>query len=196
MLAVGAAAQLARVFGGPTELTSGTGWSALPEALLASMAYYVISVTTVAGVVALDQRRPLWAVMKGKFGVKALVEIGLGLLGSTLGVVLIAAPGLAPGLVLPLVLVYLAKQTMDRGERRSRNLGLMSRVGRAVAGTLRPQVAFRAIAAREVMDTLNLDGMALVPLGPSSLFTAYHAGERDEPALREKLTAKLAAGRK
>src|SRR5437868_15437632 len=82
---------------------------------------------------------------------------------------------------------------MDRGERRSRNLALMSRVGRAVAGTLRPQVAFRAIAAREVMDTLNLDGMALVPLGPNPLFAAYLAGEKDEPALRERLTSKVAA---
>ncbi len=193
MLAVGSAAHLATLLGGPTELLSGSGWTALPEALLASMAYYVVSVTTVAGVVALDQRRSLWAVMRGKFGVKALVEIALGLLGSTLGVVLIAAPGLAPGFVLPCVLVYLAKQTMDRGERRSRNLALMSRVGRAVAGTLRPQVAFRSIAAREVMDTLKLDGIALVPLGPNPTFAPYQAGDIDAPELRRELAERLEA---
>jgi diguanylate cyclase (GGDEF)-like protein/PAS domain S-box-containing protein len=192
MLAVGCAAHLATFLGGPSQMTIGSGWLALPAVTLASTAYYLVSVTTVGSVVALDQRRSPWAVMRGKFGVKALVEIALGLLGSTLGVVLIAAPGLALGLALPGVLVYMAKKTMDRGERRSRNLALMSRVGRAVAGTLRPQVAFSAIAAREVMDTLKLDGMALVPLGPSAMFAAYHAGDIDEPVLREELVARIA----
>ena len=191
MLAVGSAAHVATLFGGPSALTSGAGASALPAAVLASVAYYLVSVTTVAGVVALDSRRPIYQVLKGKFGVKALAEIALGLLGSTLGVVLIAAPGLAPGLVLPCVLVYLAKQTMDRGERWSRNLSLTSRVGRAVAGTLRPEVAFKAIASREVMDTLKLDGIALVPLGMPT-FSSYQFGDFDEPNLRQELTRRVA----
>src|SRR5712692_3151611 len=191
MLAVGSAAHIATFLGGPTELTNGSGWTALAAAVLASMAYYLVSVTTVAGVVALDQRRSLWAVLRGKIGVKALVEFALGLLGSTLAVVLMAAPGLAPALVLPGVLVYLAKQTMDRGERRSRNMALMSRVGRAVAGTLRPEVAFRAIAAREVRDTLKLDGIALVPLGLTPSFIGHHAGDVDQPALRLDLAEQV-----
>src|SRR5712691_1362561 len=196
MLAVGCAAHIATFLGGPTELTNGSGWTALAAAVLASMAYYLVSVTTVAGVVALDQRRSLWAVLRGKIGVKALVEFALGLLGSTLAVVLMAAPGLAPALVLPGVLVYLAKQTMDRGERRSRNMALMSRVGRAVAGTLRPEVAFKAIAAREVRDTLKLDGIALVPLGAQPTFIGHRAGDVDQPELRADLTKQVALGGK
>src|SRR3981081_772383 len=192
MLAVGAAAHIATFLGGPTELTNGSGWTALAAAVLASMAYYLAAVTTVAGVVALDQRRSLWAVLRGKIGVKALVEFALGLLGSTLAVVLMAAPGLAPALVLPGVLVYLAKQTMDRGERRSRNMALMSRVGRAVAGTLRPEVAFKAIAAREVRDKLKLDGLALVPLGAAPTFIGHHAGDVDQPGLRQELAVQVA----
>ena len=57
MLAVGAAAHLASALGGPTLLTSGSGWTALPVAVLASTAYYLVSAATVAGAVALDQRR-------------------------------------------------------------------------------------------------------------------------------------------
>src|SRR6266581_2335928 len=104
MLAVGAAAHVASTHGGPGLLTGGSGFTALPVAVLASMAYYLISATTVAGAVALDQRRPLWAVLRGKIGTKALAEIALGLLGSTLAVVLTAAPGLSPALALPAVL--------------------------------------------------------------------------------------------
>jgi diguanylate cyclase (GGDEF)-like protein/PAS domain S-box-containing protein len=190
MLAVWAAAHLSDLFGGPTEITSG-GWGALPAAVLASVTYYLVSATTVARVVSLDQRRSLWAVLRGKIGVKALVESTLGLVGSILAVVLNAAPALVPALVLPGALVYLAKQTMDRGERRSRNLALMSRVGRAVAGTLRPEIAFQAIAAREVRDTLKLDGIALVPLGPNAAFGAHVAGDVDEPRLREDLARRI-----
>src|SRR5216684_2912157 len=121
MLAVGSAAHVATFLGGPTELTNGSGWTALAAAVLASMAYYLVSATTVAGAVAIEQRRSLWAVLRGKIGVKALVEFALGLLGSTLAVVLMAAPGLAPALVLPGVLVYLDKQKMDRGARGARH---------------------------------------------------------------------------
>jgi diguanylate cyclase (GGDEF)-like protein/PAS domain S-box-containing protein len=80
---------------------------------------------------------------------------------------------------------------MDRGERRSRNMALMSRVGRAVAGTLRPEVAFTAIAAREVRDTLKLDGIALIPLGATPTFIGHHAGDVDQPALRRELAVEL-----
>ncbi|HEV7665104.1 MAG TPA: EAL domain-containing protein [Chloroflexota bacterium] len=195
MLAVNAAAHLATALGGPGELT-GAGWRALPIAVVASMAYYVVSVTTVAGAVALDQRRPLYTVLRGKTGVKAVVEGALGLLGATLAVVLTAAPGLAPALLLPGVLAYLAKQAVDRGERRSRNLALMSRVGRAVAGTLSPVVAFQAIAAREVRDTLKLDGIALVPLGATPTFVGHQAGDVDQPGLRDALTRRITVGSK
>ena len=184
MLAVGAAAHVASALGGPTQLTSESGWAALPVAVLASTVYYLVSAATVAGVVALDQRRSIWTVLRGKMGAKALLEIALGLLGSTLAVVLTAAPGLSPALVLPGVLGYLAKKTMDRGEKRSHDLALMSRVGRAVAGTLRPEVAFQAITAREVRDTLKLEGLALVPLGPNPSFLEHQAGDVDQPALR------------
>jgi diguanylate cyclase (GGDEF)-like protein/PAS domain S-box-containing protein len=191
MLAVGAAAHVASILGGPGLLTGGSGFTALPVAVLASMAYYLLSATTVAGAVALDQRRPLWAVLRGKIGTKALAEIALGLLGSTLAVVLTAAPGLSPALALPAVLVYLAKRTMDRGERRSRNLALLSRVGRAVAGTLRPEVAFEAITAREVRESLKLDGMVLVPLGAAPTFAEHLAGDVDQPTLRQSLVKEL-----
>ena len=192
-LSVGAAAHIASMLGGPTMLTQPSGWAALPTAILASAAYYVVSVTTVAGVVALDQHRALWAVVRGKIGSKALIEIALGLLGSTLGVVLVAAPGMAPALALPCLLVYLAQRTMDQGERRSRNLAFTSRVGRAVAGTLRPEVAFQAITTREVRDTLKLDGIALVPLGGEPAFVHQQAGDEDQPALRHELCRRVAA---
>src|SRR5579859_2345503 len=191
MLAVGIAGHLASALGGPTLLTSGSGWTALPAAVLASTAYYLVSATTVAGAVALDQRRSVWTVLRGKIGAKALAEIALGLLGSTLAVVLTAAPGLSPALVLPGVLVYLAKKTMDRGERRSRDLVMMSRVGRAVAGTLRPEIAFQAITAREVRDTLKVDGIGLIPLGPHPRFVGHQAGDVDQPALREALAEQV-----
>src|SRR5579859_229625 len=193
MLAVGAAAHLASVLGGPTLLTSGPAWTAVPIAVLVSTAYYLVSAATVAGVLALDQQRSIWTVLRGKIGAKAVAEVALGLLGSTLAVVVTAAPGLSPALVLPGVLGYLAKKTLDRGERRSRDLALMSRVGRAVAGTLRPEIAFQAITAREVLDTLKLDGMALVPLGPTPSFVAHQAGDVDQPALCLALADQVSA---
>src|SRR5437016_3427870 len=42
MLAVGCAAHLATLFGGPSQLTSGFGWTALPAVSLASTAYYLV----------------------------------------------------------------------------------------------------------------------------------------------------------
>jgi hypothetical protein len=61
MLAIGTAAHVSALLGGETLLTSGSGWTALPMAILASVAYYVVSATTVAGAVALDRLRPIWA---------------------------------------------------------------------------------------------------------------------------------------
>src|SRR6202022_1724837 len=42
MLAVGTAAHIATALGGPTELTDGSGWTALAAAGLASMSYYMV----------------------------------------------------------------------------------------------------------------------------------------------------------
>src|SRR3979411_3272133 len=47
MLAVGSAAHVASILGGPGLLTGGSGFTALPVAVLASMAYYLVSATTV-----------------------------------------------------------------------------------------------------------------------------------------------------
>ena len=85
-------------------------------------------------------------------------------LGVVLAFVLNEAPEWAPTLILPGVLVFLLKTAVDRADRRSRDLELTSAVGRAVAGTLKAEVAFRAITSREVRDVLRLDGMALMPL--------------------------------
>src|SRR5260370_11266069 len=94
MLAVGSAAHIATFLGGPTELTNGSGWTALAAAVLASMAYYLASVTTVAGVVALDQRRSLWAVLRARIRVKTPVQFPLPLPRSTLAVALMSPPAL------------------------------------------------------------------------------------------------------
>ena len=95
-----------------------------------------------------------------------MAEVGLGLVGATLAVVVTVVPGWAPGLILPAgALVFLAKQSMETADRRSRNLSMTSAVGRAVAGTLSPELAFEAITARGVRDSLKLDGLAVVPIG-------------------------------
>jgi diguanylate cyclase (GGDEF)-like protein/PAS domain S-box-containing protein len=161
--------------------------------IAASAAYYLVSACTVSGVVALDQRRSFVHILRGKIGVKALTEIALGLLGATLAVVLTAAPGLTPALVLPAILVYVAKQAMDRAERRSRDIALTSSVGRAVAGTLNLELAFQAILARGVRDTLKLDGLALVPLGEYPAFVEQVATDIDQPELRAALVRQVVA---
>jgi len=193
MLAVGAAAHLFTAFGGPSLLVQSPGWPAVVVALIASSAYFLVSTTTVAAVVAIDQGRSFRGALGAKLGAKALADIGLGLLGATLALVITTAPLFAPVLVLPGVLLFLANQSMDRAARRSHNLALSSRVGRAVARTLRPEQAFQAILARDVRDTLKLDGLALLPLGDSPAFTEQVACDVDQMELRTALAKCVAS---
>jgi signal transduction histidine kinase len=154
--------------------------------------YYVVSASAVAGAVALDSNQPLWNILRGKVGVKTVAEVGLGLVGATLAVVVTVVPGWAPGLILPAALVFLAKQSMETADRRSRNLSMTSAVGRAVAGTLSPELAFEAITARVVRDSLKLDGLALVPIGSVPAFAEYVASVVDQPLLRQYLGRQIA----
>jgi hypothetical protein len=78
MLSVEAAACVAAQLGAPGVLVDPEGWRGLLTATIASGAYYIVSVSTIALVVALHQRRPLLEVFRGKMGVKAVTEIGLG----------------------------------------------------------------------------------------------------------------------
>jgi diguanylate cyclase (GGDEF)-like protein/PAS domain S-box-containing protein len=190
-LAVAAAAHVATSLGGRERLIGGDNWAALPIVIGASATYYFVSASTVSVVVALDQRRSFTHILRGKIGVKALTEIALGLLGSTLAVVLMAAPSLTPALVLPAILVYIAKQSMDRAERRSRDLALTNTVGRAVAGSLNLELAFQAILDRSVRDTLKLDGLALVPLGHLAAFDEQVATDVDQPQLRAAIARQM-----
>lgn len=192
IVSIAAASYVASAFGGLQLITHDDGWLGPPVAVLATATYYLVSVSTVAGAVALDRRRPFWQIIEGKIGFKAVAEIGLGLLGATLAVVLTLAPAWAPALVLPASLLVLAKQAMDRGGLRSRNLALTSAVGRAVAGTLDPALAFQAVTTREVRDLLKLDGLALVPLGDPPAFEEHVACDSDLPLLRAVLAAQSA----
>src|SRR5437588_2782061 len=70
MLAVEAAAWVGTQFGTPGALVDEQGWRGLLASCTASAAYYVVSASIVAFVVALDQRRPLLDVLRAKDGVK------------------------------------------------------------------------------------------------------------------------------
>ena len=190
-LAVGVAAHLADALGGPARVSLGGTWTDPLVGVLVSAAYCWLSATTVAGAVALDKGRPIWAVMRGNLAVQSIGEIGLGLVGALLAVMLNAAPNWAPILLVPAGLLYLAKQSTDRADRRSRNMAMTSAVGRAVAGTLDPQRAFQAIAEGPVLDGLKLDGLALMPIGPSPAFTAHVSSDCDRPVLRAALLEQL-----
>ncbi len=192
-IAVNLAAHVTSAAGGPPVLSDVNGWPGLPIAIVASTIYHVVSASTVAGVVAIDQRRPFWQILRPRVGLAAVVEIGLGLVGATVAVVLIAMPGWTPALILPATLVYFAKQAMDNAERRSRNLTLTSAIGRAVAGTLDPEAAFQAITARNVRDLMRVDGLALAPLQEPYPFNEYVASDLDQPLVREELARHLAA---
>ncbi|HEX8969375.1 MAG TPA: EAL domain-containing protein [Chloroflexota bacterium] len=193
VLSVAAAAGVAAWFGGPSILVDRDGWCGLLSASAASAAYYVVSVSSVAVAVALDRRRPLIDVLRGKVGIKTLTEIGLGLLGGILAVLIQAAPWFAPALGAPVALVFLAKRALDRAAHQARDLALMSKVGRAVAGTLRLDPAFEAVTAREVRDALRLDGLALLPLREQGDFAPRIAADQDQPALRTGLARRIAA---
>lgn len=113
-LAVGAAAHVALVLGGPRLVEGTAGWMGPLVAVLASLAYYLVSVATVSLAVALDQQTPPWPLARDKLGFLALADLGLGLTGAILAVVVTTAPTWAPALVLPAVLVYLVKRAHER----------------------------------------------------------------------------------
>jgi PAS domain S-box-containing protein len=113
VLAVGAGAHVALGFGSPQLLTGQDGWWGPPIALLASGAYYVVSVATVSVVVALDRHQSVWRMARAKLGFLAIADLGLGIFGATLAVVLTVAPGWAPALTLPALLVYVAKRSHE-----------------------------------------------------------------------------------
>src|SRR5207237_10270752 len=123
----------------------------------------------------------VWELVRGNLSVQTLGEIGLGVVGAMLAAMLNSAPNWAPMLLVPAGLLYFAKQSMDRADRRSRNLAVTSAVGRAVVGTLDPERAFQAIADRAVLDGLTLDRLALLPLDQPGAFLAPVASESDRP---------------
>ena len=192
-ISIATASHFANFFGGHDLLSDPSGWPGLPVAAALAILYYIVSAGLVAGAVALDQRQPLVSVLRGKIGVKTVAEVGLGLVGATLAVVVTVVPGWAPGLLLPAALVFLAKQAMETADRRSKNLSMTSAVGRAVAGTLDPTVAFQAITARGVRDALKVDGLAVVPIGSAPAFDQHLACDVDQPALRAALSQRLSS---
>jgi PAS domain S-box-containing protein len=113
-LAVGAAAHAALALGGPLLIAGTAGWMGPLVALVASLTYYLVSVATVSVAVALDHRMSPWPLARDKLGFLALADLGLGLTGAILAVVLTTAPSWAPALLLPAVLVYLVKRSHDR----------------------------------------------------------------------------------
>jgi PAS domain S-box-containing protein len=113
VLAIGAAAHVALGFGSPELLTGHGGWWGPPIAVLASGVYYVVSVASVSVVVALDRHQSVWRLARAKLGFLAIADLGLGLFGATLALVLSVAPGWAPALTLPALLVYVAKRSHE-----------------------------------------------------------------------------------
>src|SRR5207237_9330503 len=75
-LALAASAHIADRFGGPDLVRPGGAWSDPLVAVLASAVSYLFSGTVVALAVALDQRRPVWDIARGKLGFKAGTGIG------------------------------------------------------------------------------------------------------------------------
>jgi PAS domain S-box-containing protein len=113
-LSVGAAAHVALILGGPRLIDGSVGWAGPVVALLAASAYYLVSVATVSMAVALDHRTAPWPLARDKLGFLALADLGLGLTGAVLAVLLTTAPVWTPALVLPAVLVYLVKRSHER----------------------------------------------------------------------------------
>jgi signal transduction histidine kinase len=192
VLVVGLSAHLATRLGGPDRVSPGGSWGDPLIAILVSGTYCALSATMVILAIAIDQRRSMWAVTRGNLGVHTMGEIGLGLVGAMLAAMLNSAPNWAPMLLVPAGLLYFAKRSMDRAERRSRNMAVTSAVGRAVVGTLDPERAFQAIAEVAVLDGLKLDGLALLPVGSPASFRAHVASDADRPSLRRALVEQLA----
>ena len=193
VLAVGIAAHVADAFGGPNRVAPGGTFSDPLLAILVSASYCALSAGLVAMAVAIEKRAPVWQVMLGSLPVQALGEVGLGLVGAMLAAMLNSAPNWAPTLLVPAGLLYLAKQSMDRADRRSRNMAVTSAVGRAVAGTLDPARAFQAIADSAALEDLKLDGLALMPMGALPIFAEHVAADRDRSGLRAALLQQLEA---
>ncbi len=187
-LAADLAGHTAHVLGGMHLITAGS-WLSPVAAATASIVYHVVLSLNVSVAIALDHRTSVWPLFRSKLGIDAFSEVGLGLTGAIVAVLFTVQPTWVPAIVPPAVLIFLARQSMTRADRRSRNLALTNTVGRAVAGTLDPQLAFSAITGREVRDTLKLDGMALVPLHDSSAFAPHVAATRDAPLLRSGIVA-------
>ena len=175
-LTVATAAHLVQAFGGRALLSSEAGLLGPGVAVLGTLAYNVISVSSVAGAVALDQRRSLWDVLRGKLSISTVAEVTLGLLGATLASLQTLAPTWLLGLLPAAFLLFLSWRAIDRAERRSRNLTLTSAVGRAVAETRNHDVAFRAITAVNVRDDLRLEGLGLLPLRDPPAFEPAGVG--------------------
>jgi signal transduction histidine kinase len=190
-VAVAVAAQVATALGGPDLVSANGTWRDPLLALVVSSSYCIVSAGLVALVVALDARSTLWQITRGKLRVQTMGEIGLGLVGAMLAAMLNSAPNWAPMLLIPGGLLYMAKQSMDRADRRSRNMSVTSAVGRAIAGTLDQERAFEAIADTAVLDGLKLDGLALVPLGTQPAFHEHVSSELDRPLLRAALVQQL-----
>src|SRR5262249_9092419 len=140
-LSVGVATHLARQVIGSEALTT---WQGLAATVLASLVYHFLQVSLVATVFALDQRKSLLRAALQVVSPEQLMEFGLGVVGGTVAVIIQVAPLWAATLAVPGLLIFYGKQEMDRARQRSRDLALTSGVGRAVAGTLRPEVAFKA----------------------------------------------------
>ena len=75
--------------------------------------YYLVSVASISVVVALDRHQSVWRLARAKLGFLAIADLGLGLFGATLALVLSVAPGWAPALTLPALLVYMAKRSHE-----------------------------------------------------------------------------------
>ena len=191
ILTVGVAAHVASQLGGPDRVSPGGSWLDPLIGIMVSASYCATSGLLVAVVVALDKRRPVWAVTPGNFFVQTLGEIGLGLVGAMLAAMLSAAPNWAPTLLVPAGLLYFAKQAMDRADNRSRNMAVTSAVGRAVVGTLDPERAFQAIAESVVLEGLKLDGLAVAPLAEPPAFSEHVVCDVDRPSLRAALLQQL-----
>jgi hypothetical protein len=185
-ICAGAATWVVTAFGGTDALLE-PGLRGPLAAIAASAAYYIATSIAVGGVIALDQRRSLLRILRGQIGMKTLVEIGLGLVGVTFGILALKLPTFAAVLVVPASLVFLTNRAIDRAAAQARNLSLTNTVGRAVAGTLSLDQALEAITDAPVRETLRLAGLAVVPLEDANAFGARVATHRDEPVLRREL---------
>ena len=190
-LAVGVAAQVATAFGGPDRVAADGNWGDPIIAAFVAATYCAVSTGLVALVLGIERRRSVWDVTRGTLGVHTLGEVGLGLVGAMLAAMLNSAPNWAPTLLVPAGLLYLAKRSMDRADRRSRNMAVTSAVGRAVAGTLDPERAFQAIAESAVLEGVKIDGLAILPIGATPAFRDHVASDVDRPSLRRALVDQL-----